>query len=179
MASLPLRIVTTTDLPRPPPRFATTDSLRHPPRDFTETVRADAVNGAGAPFTSTVTPPLTLPGRCTPTRVAFARWPSRSFTLIRPRRSRAEALDGGRAFDSDRPSIFQLAGVLRPSWCSTVGRMSTIWPFFTFAPRPGPSPNRNEVSSSFVLPKWLIGEGSLSGRWPWSVVTRIVQVSNG
>ena len=109
----------------------------------------------------------------------FGRLPSLSFATSRPPRTRADAEEAGRALESERPSRFQPRGVRSPSWCSTVGRMSTTFGFFTFAPSPGPEPITNEVSSSLVWPKWLISDGSESGFWPWSVTTRIVQLSNG
>ena len=57
--------------------------------------------------------------------------------------------------------------------------MSTTFGFFTLDPRPGPAPIRNEVISSGVWLRWLTRDGSSSVRWPWSVVTITVQLSNG
>ena len=57
--------------------------------------------------------------------------------------------------------------------------MSTTFGCFTLDPRPGPAPIRNEVISSGVWLRWLTSDGSSSGRWPWSVVTMTVQLSNG
>ena len=147
-ACLP-RSVTTTESPRRGPTSAA--SRRVQPAGGAGSPRRSrpyVVQTAGFKFARTLTQPSTRAGRCSATRRVRGRAPSVSQAVRRPPRSRTDADEGGLARLSERPSRFQRRGVRSPSWCSTVGKMSTIRARLTFEPSPGPGPSTNTVSSS-------------------------------
>ena len=81
--------------------------------------------------------------------------------------------------DSGRPSSFQ-AG-LTGSAELPEDRGSDVHDerLLDLGPRPGPEPITNEVISSGVWLRWVTSDGLVERRCPWSVVTRIVQLSKG